>query len=163
MDVQLTPVELKLVAHAKAGIVRYNTRRHLRNSLDTLYSFLITDGGDLYDGAAFEPNIAHATVCGERHAIANMVMNDGYTRKIESIIVADPVPRVQEKGTPPCGTCRHLIWQFSHPRTSVILMQYIQVRNESGGLSWTFPAIEKHATEDLYPYPYEPDPTLWHS
>lgn len=161
MDIQLSPAEQKLVEHAKAGVAKYNKQRHLRDGQDTLYGFLITQKGSIYDGAAFEPNIAQATICGERHAIANMVMNESYGTKIASIVVANPVPRVQEKGTPPCGTCRHLIWQFGNPDTSIIFMQYIQGRNEKGELSWTFPKTEKHLIRDLYPYPYEPDPDLW--
>lgn len=163
MDVQLTPMEQKLIEHAKAGIVKYNRQRHAKGGQDTLYGFLITEEGSIYDGAAFEPNIAHATTCGERHAIANMVMNEGYSSKIESIVVANPVPRVQEKGTTPCGTCRHLIWQFGKPDTTVIFMQYIQERDDKGELSWTFPKMEKHLIKDLYPYPYEPNPNFWNS
>lgn len=161
MDIKLTPAEQKLVEHAKVSVARYNKQRHARGGIDTLYGFLITKEGSIYDGAAFEPNIAHATVCGERHAIANMVMNEGYGSKIESIVIVDPAPKVQEKCTPPCGTCRQVIWQFSNPDTSVVLMQYIQERGEDGELSWTFPKIEKHLIKDLYSYPYEPNPDLW--
>jgi len=161
MDIQLTPAEQNLVEHAKASVVKYNKQRHARGGIDTLYGFLITEGGSIYDGAAFEPNLAHATVCGERHAVANMVMNEGYGSKIESVIVADPVPSIQEKGTPPCGTCRHLIWQFGNPETSVIFLQYVQGQNEKGEFSWAFPKMENHLLKDLYPYPYEPNSDLW--
>lgn len=161
MDIQLTPAEQKLVEYAKVSVVKYNKQRHARGGQDTLYGFLITKNGSLYDGASFEPNITQATTCGEKHAIANMVMNEGYGSKIESIVVADPVPRVQKKGTPPCGTCRHLIWQFGNPDTSVIFMQYIQEQDEREELSWTFPKMEKYLIKDLYPYPYEPNPNLW--
>ena len=156
MAVELTPNEQKLVNYAKQTIVRYNEQRHAKGGKDTLYSFLLSESGKIYDGAAFEPNISHAVVCGERHAIANLVMNEAYNSKIESIVIADPVPRVQDKGTPPCGTCRHLIWQFGKPSTSVILMQYIQGKGE-----WTFPKMEKLTIHDLYPYPYEPVEGLW--
>ncbi|MEO7219632.1 MAG: hypothetical protein ABIZ73_03315 [Gemmatimonadaceae bacterium] len=163
MKRDLTRNEQKLVAHAKEGVVKYNRQRHAHGGQDTLYGFLITQGGHFHDGAAFEPNIAQATTCGERHAIANMVMNESYDSKIESIVVADPVPRIQEKGTPPCGTCRHLIWQFGTPDTSVIFMQYIQGRDEKGNAIWTFPKLEKHLIKDLYPLPYEPNSQLWDS
>lgn len=163
MEGDLTQNEQKLVAHAKEGVAKYNTQRHARGGQDTLYGFLMTQEGHIYDGAAFEPNIAQATTCGERHAIANLVMNESYDSKIESIVVADPVPRIQEKGTPPCGTCRHLIWQFGSPDTSVIFMQYIQGRDEKEDLIWTFPKMEKHLIKDLYPYPYEPNSHLWDS
>ncbi len=156
MDIKLTAQEKKLVEHAKNAIVQYNTMRHKRGSIDTLYSFLMTDNGKIYDGACFEPNIAQATICGERHAIANMNLGEADKGRIKCIVVADPVPTVQEKCTPPCGTCRHLIWQFGTPETSVICMQYIL--EEDG---WTFPRTEKHLIKDLYPHPYEPIEGLW--
>lgn len=161
MDIQLIPAEQKLVEYAKTAIEKYNKQRHARGGIDTLYSFLITEEGAIYEGACFEPNISHATVCGERHAIANMVMSEGDNAKVKSIVVADPVPSVQEKSTSPCGTCRQVIWQFGSPDTSVILMQYIQEKNEAGELAWTFPKIEKILMKDLYPHPYEPNLDLW--
>lgn len=156
MDILLTPNEKKLVEHAQKAIVRYNKQRHAKGGIDTLYASLISESGVMYDGAAFEPNLPHASVCAERHAIANLVMNEAYHSKVESIVIADPVPRVQEKSTPPCGTCRHLIWQFGMPDTSVILIQYIQGKD-----GWNFPKIEKLTIKDLYPYPYEPVQGLW--
>ena len=161
MNVELAATEQALLERARAGVARYNTQRHVRGGIDTLYGFLVTTEGTFYDGAAYEPNLAHATICGERHAIATMVMNEGYGSKIASIVIADPVPSAQERGTPPCGTCRHLIWQFGTPETSVILVQYIQHRDTDGALSWAFPRVEKHLVRDLYPYPYEPNRDLW--
>lgn len=160
---KLTEKEELLLEHAKAGVIKYNTSRHALGYIDTLYSFLITTDGHLYDGAAFEPNIAQATVCGERHALANMTMHMGNNVKIESIIVLDCVPKIQPKSTPPCGTCRHLIWQFGKPDTTVLMMQYIQERGADGKLSWSFPpnTLTKLTISDLYPYPYEPNPDLW--
>lgn len=116
----------------------------------------MSDTGKIYEGACFEPNIAQATICGERHAITNMVLGEAYKAKIKHIVVADPVPNVQKHSTPPCGTCRHLIWQFGTPKTSVILMQYIQQKN-----GWIFSKSEKYFIKDLYPYPYEPKEDLW--
>ena len=156
MTIKLTADEKRLVNHAKKAITKYNKMRHKKGSIDTLYSFLMSDSGKIHDGACFEPNIAQATICGERHAIANMVLNEAYQAKIKSIVIADPVPEVQKKSTPPCGTCRHLIWQFGTPQTSVILMQYIQRKKD-----WIFPKMEKHLIKNLYPYPYEPVEGLW--
>ncbi|MFY9462623.1 MAG: hypothetical protein WAP52_00355 [Candidatus Sungiibacteriota bacterium] len=156
MDMVFTPSEKQTVEHAKKTIARYNRQRHAKGGIDTLYAFLISENRIIYEGAAFEPNLPHAAICAERHAIANLVMNEAYHSKIKSIVIADPVPRVQEKSTPPCGTCRHLIWQFGMPDTSVILMQYIQGKD-----IWTFPKIEKLIIKDIYPYPYEPNAGLW--
>ena len=130
--------------------------RHQKGGIDTLYSFLLSDSGRIHDGACFEPSLSHAAVCGERHAIANMVLIESYEARIKSIVVADPVPRLQKHSTPPCGTCRHLIWQFGGPTTTVILLQYIQ-----GKRTWTFAKMEKYMIKDLYPRPYEPVEGIW--
>jgi cytidine deaminase len=148
--------EKKLIEHAKKAIVKYNKIRHKKGDINTLYSFLMSDSGKIYDGACFEPNIAQATICGERHAIANMSLWESRKAKIKYIVVVDPVPRVQKKSTLPCGTCRHLIWQFGTPKTTVICVQYIQSKK-----SWTFPKIEKFYIKELYPHPYEPVEGLW--
>lgn len=156
IPIQLTQNEQKLINYAKEAIIKHNTKRKSRGDYDTLYSFLITDKGALYEGACFEANISHAGVCGERHAIMNMVFSEGYGAKIQSIVVADPVPSVQEHGTFPCGKCRHLIWSFGVSDTTVILLQYIQ--EEDG---WIFPKMEKISIKDLYPHPYEQKEGLW--
>jgi cytidine deaminase len=154
--VKFTTDEKKLIEHAKKAVVKYNQIRHEKGDIDTLYSFLISDSGKIHDGACFEPNIAQATICGERHAIANMALHESRKAKIQCIVVVYPVPTVQKRSTTPCGTCRHLIWQFGTPKTSVICMQYIQRKND-----WIFPKIEKYYIKELYPYPYEPVEDLW--
>ena len=156
MNLNLTPDEKRLVEYSQEAIVKYNKIRHANGGIDTLYAFVLSDKGKIYDGASYEPNIAHASVCGERCAIANMVLQESYKAKIKSIVVADPVPEVQEYGTPPCGTCRHLIWSHGVPETTVILMQYIQ-----GKEGWTFPKLEKYTIKDFYPLPYEPKDGIW--
>ena len=142
--------------YAQKAVEKYNRMRHSKGGVDTLYSFLMSDSNNIYDGACFEPNIAQATICGERHAIANMISQEAYAATIKHIVIADPVPEIQEKSTPPCGTCRHLIWQFGTPETSVICMQYIQQKN-----NWIFPKMEKFLIKELYPHPYEPAEGLW--
>jgi cytidine deaminase len=78
-------------------------------------------------------------------------MNESYTAKIRAITVADPVPKIQKKSTPSCGTCRYLIWTYGTSETAVILMQYIP-----GKKGWGFPKIEKYTIKELYPHPYAP-------
>lgn len=151
-----TSYEKILIGHAKRSITQYNKLRRLKGGIDTLYAFLMSNSGKIHDGACFEPTISHATVCAERHAIANMILKESYKAKIKTIVIADPVPSVQKKSTPPCGTCRHLIWEFGMPTTSVILIQYIQRKKD-----WTFPKIEKYTIKELYPFPYEPTKDLW--
>lgn len=156
MNEPLTVEEKGLVEYAKEAIVRYNQIRHDHGGIDTLYSFLLTDSGNIHDGACYEAPLAHATVCGERHAIANMILQESYQARIKSIVVADPVPEVQEHGRAPCGTCRHLIWSHGTPETTVILLQYIQGKD-----GWTFPQLEKYTIQDFYPLPFEPEEGLW--
>ncbi len=156
MNINLTIDEKKLVKHSKDAVIKYNQIRHKNDGMDTLYAFLMSSNDKIYDGGCFEPNIGHASVCGERHAIANMILNESYKAKIKSIVVADPVPEEQVHGTPPCGTCRHLIWTYGSQNTSVILMQYIQKKN-----GWIFPKIEKYKAKDFYPLPYKPKEGLW--
>lgn len=156
MDPTLTLEESNLVDYAKTAIVRYNQIRHEHGGIDTLYAFLLSENGQIYDGACYESNLSHASVCAERHAITNLILHESYAGKIKSIVVADPVPEVQENSTPPCGTCRHLIYTHGTPTTSIILMQYIQ--SKSG---WTFPKLEKYLTTQLYPHPFSPKPGLW--
>jgi cytidine deaminase len=158
LSTDLTPDEDRLVEYAKEAIVKYNRIRHARGSIDTLYSFLLSDSSHIYDGGCFEPSLAHATICGERHAIANMVLQESYAAKIRSILVADPVPEVQDQSRPPCGTCRNLIWDHSTAETTVLLMQYIQRKDD-----WVFPKLEKHQARDLHPLPYRSQPWLWDS
>ncbi|HCI78144.1 MAG TPA: hypothetical protein DHW02_00465 [Ktedonobacter sp.] len=153
---ELTPEEQHLIEHAKEAIVKYNTIRHERGGIDTLYAFILSDSGTIHDGACYEPELAQATVCGERHAIANMILQESYKASITSIVVADPVPEVQEQSRPPCGTCRHLIWSHGTPETTVILMQYIQRKD-----GWIFPRLQKYTIKDFFPLPFKEKEGLW--
>ncbi len=157
MNLNLTAEEKRLVEYSQEAIAKYNKIRHVNGGIDTLYAFVLSEKENIYDGASYEPNIVHASVCGERCAIANMVLQESYKAKIKSIVVADPVPEVQEYGTPPCGTCRHLIWSHGKPETTVILMQYIQ-----GKESWTFPKLQKYTIKDFYPLHMSRKKTLGH-
>jgi len=87
MEPQFTAEEQELIEYAKKAIVKYNKIRHDKGGIDTLYAFLMSDSGQIYDGACFEPNLSHASFCGERHAIANMVLGESYKAKIKSISV----------------------------------------------------------------------------
>jgi cytidine deaminase len=152
MDIRLTEEEQTLVEYSKVAVVKYNKIRHINGGIDTLYSFLVSESGNIYDGAAFEPSI----VCAERHAIANLTLQESYKAKIKSIVIAAPVPELQTMGTPPCGACRETIWNHGTSETIIILMQYIQSKT-----NWTFPKIEKYTIKDFYPLPYEEKEDLW--
>lgn len=156
MNIELTAEEQRLVEYAKAAVVKYNTIRHANGGIDTLYAFLLSESGKIYDGACYEAPLSHVTICGERHAIANMILQESYAAKIASIVIADPVPEVQARGRPPCGTCRHLLWSHGSPETTVLLLQYIQRKD-----GWTFPKLEKYTVQDFYPLPFEEKEGLW--
>jgi cytidine deaminase len=145
-----TPHEKKLISYAKKAVVKYNKLRQSKGGIDTLYSFVLSDSGKIYDGACLETNFA-ANICAERHAIANMILKESYRAKVRSIVVADPVPAVQKRSTTPCGACRQIIIDFGSPTTTVLCMQYM--RQKSG---WIFPKIEKFSIKALYPHPFKP-------
>jgi cytidine deaminase len=150
MNDGLTKDETKLVEHAKKAVVKYNQKRHSKGDIDTLYAFAQSDGGKIHDGACLESSIGSAGLCAERHAIANMVLKEAYKASIKSIVIADPVPEFREKSSTPCGTCRHVIWERGTANTSVICMQYMQVKR-----GWDFGKIQKYRIKNLYPHPYE--------
>ena len=162
MQTSLTQEEQKLITYAKEVIVKHNTERHAKGEIDTLYSFVLSDSGKIFEGAAFEvDDLEHASICAERQAIANMVLAETYKAKIKSIVVADPVPELQKNGTTPCGTCRSVIWEFGTPDTTVLSIQYIQREKNSARPkiekhTWDFLSIEKHTIKELYPEAFEP-------
>ena len=145
---KLTKNEQRLVDHSKKAITKYNSQRKAMGEFDTIYAFVLSDSGKIYDGACLESN--SGSVCAERAAIANMVLNEAYSSKIASIVVFDPVPKVQKESTTPCGTCRVVILECGSPDTTVICGQYIQLKD-----SWKFvPKMEKYTIKELYPKPY---------
>ena len=143
--------EKKLIEHSKQAIVKYNKMRQSKGGIDTLYSFLMSDSGKIHHGACLETDVGSASICGERHAIANMVLKESYKAKVKHIVVAAPVPEVQKVGVPPCGNCRQVLWERGTPNTTILLIQYVRENN-----SWTFPKIQKFVLKDIYPYPYIP-------
>ncbi|MBI4015423.1 MAG: hypothetical protein HY362_01760 [Candidatus Aenigmarchaeota archaeon] len=145
-----TKEEQRIIEHAKKAVVAYNKRRKAKGGIDTIYAFVMSDIGNIYDGACLETGIGSGSVCAERHAIANMVLEETYKAKLK-IVVVDPVPKIQKVSTTPCGTCRHVIWERGTQNTAIICIQYI--RQKTG---WIFPKIEKHTIKELYPHPYTP-------
>jgi cytidine deaminase len=150
MTIRLTKDEQKLVDHAKAAIVRYNKKRHAKGGIDTIYAFVLSDSGKIYDGACLESAIS-AGVCAERIAIGTMFLKETYKSKIKIVVTFDPVPEEQEYSSTPCGACRHVIWEYGTPNTTIICGQYIQRKN-----GWEFlPKMEKYTIKELYPKPYK--------
>jgi cytidine deaminase len=65
-----------------------------------------TEEGKIYSGCNVESASYGLTVCGERVAIWK-ALSEGEREFSELAIVADT-----ESLTPPCGTCRQIIWEF---------------------------------------------------
>ena len=65
-----------------------------------------TENGDIYTGCNVESASYGLTVCAERVAIWKGISR-GVTRFGRIAVVVDT-----EELTPPCGTCRQIIWEF---------------------------------------------------
>jgi len=73
-----------------------------------------TEDGKIYTGCNVESASYGLTVCGERVAIWK-ALSEGEREFAELAIVADT-----ETLTPPCGTCRQIIWEFCKKATIVL-------------------------------------------
>ena len=68
---------------------------------------LRTESGKVYTGCNVESASYGLTVCAERVAIWK-ALSEGERQFTELAVVADT-----ESLTPPCGTCRQIIWEFA--------------------------------------------------
>ena len=75
---------------------------------------LKTEEGKVYVGCNVESASYGLTVCAERVAIWK-ALSEGERKFTELAIVADT-----DKLTPPCGTCRQIIWEFAKNATIVL-------------------------------------------
>lgn len=73
-----------------------------------------TESGIVYTGCNIESASYGLTVCGERVAIWKG-LSEGERHFAELAIVADT-----DTLTPPCGTCRQIIWEFCRDATIVL-------------------------------------------
>ena len=81
-------------------------------SLAPFSSFLVgaavqTEAGKVYTGCNIESASYGLTVCAERVAIWK-ALSEGERKFTNLVVVADT-----ESLTPPCGTCRQIIWEFA--------------------------------------------------
>jgi len=72
-----------------------------------------TSDGKVYTGCNIESASYGLTVCAERVAIWK-ALSEGEKHFTELAVVADT-----ETLTPPCGTCRQIIWEFAREATIV--------------------------------------------
>ena len=73
-----------------------------------------TDEGKVYIGCNVESASYGLTVCAERVAIWK-ALSEGERQFTELAIVADT-----DTLTPPCGTCRQIIWEFAKNATIIL-------------------------------------------
>ena len=150
MTIQLTKDEKRLVDHAKKMVVKYNNQRNAKGQLATIYAFVLSDSGKIYDGACLESTISSG-VCAERAAISNMFTAETYSSKIVCVVTFDPVPEPQEYNSTPCGICRHVIWEYGNSKTTIICAGYMKDKD-----GWKFAQnMEKYSTNQLYPKPFK--------
>jgi cytidine deaminase len=75
---------------------------------------LRTKDGKVFTGCNIESASYGLTVCAERVAIWK-ALSEGERDFTDLVVVADT-----EKLTPPCGTCRQIIWEFAKHATIVL-------------------------------------------
>jgi cytidine deaminase len=70
-----------------------------------------TEDGQIFTGCNIESASFGLTVCAERVAVWK-ALSEGHKRFKRIAVVADT-----EQLTPPCGTCRQIIWEFCRDAT----------------------------------------------
>ena len=93
------------------SLIEAAKRARLR-SVATFSNFLVgaavrTPDGKVYTGCNIESASYGLTVCAERVAIWK-ALSEGEHHFTDLVVVADT-----ESLTPPCGTCRQIIWEFA--------------------------------------------------
>jgi cytidine deaminase len=84
---------------------------------------VLTENGKIYTGCNVESASYGLTVCAERVAVWK-ALSEGARNFGLIVIVADT-----ERLTPPCGTCRQIIWEFC--RESTILLMNLRGETET--------------------------------
>ena len=97
-------------------------------SLSPFSSFCVgaaleTEEGKIYTGCNIESASYGLTVCAERVAIWK-ALSEGERRFKRLAVVVDTDPL-----TPPCGTCRQIIWEFC--RNATIILANLEGKTET--------------------------------
>jgi len=92
---------------------------------------LQTEAGKVFTGCNVESASYGLTVCAERVAIWK-ALSEGERHFTDLVIVADT-----ESLTPPCGTCRQIIWEFAKHAT--IVLANLRGRREEVSISQLLP------------------------
>ena len=106
------------MSESEDQLIEQATAARLR-SVAPFSNFLVsaalqTDEGKVFSGCNVESASYGLTVCAERIAIWK-ALSEGERDFARLVIVADT-----EQLTPPCGTCRQIIWEFCKHATIVL-------------------------------------------
>jgi len=98
------------LSESEAKLIEIATAARLK-SVAPFSNFMVgaavqTRGGKVFTGSNIESASYGLTVCAERVAIWK-ALSEGERDFTDLVIVADT-----EQLTPPCGTCRQIIWEF---------------------------------------------------
>ena len=99
-----TEVDLAEALVAAATMAR--TRAHARYSGFKVGAALETGDGDVITGCNVENATYGLTLCAERVALVK-ALSEGHNIFTRIVVVADT-----ENPTPPCGSCRQLLWEY---------------------------------------------------
>lgn len=106
------------MSESENDLIAIATEARLR-SVAPFSNFLVgaalrTKEGKIFTGCNIESASYGLTVCAERVAIWK-ALSEGERDFTDLVIVADT-----EQLTPPCGTCRQIIWEFAKRATIVL-------------------------------------------
>lgn len=79
---------------------------------------LLTEDGKVYPGANIESSSYGLTICAERTALFNALLEG--ERKFKAIAIASDAPEF----CPPCGACRHVMHDFCGSGLEVIMINH---------------------------------------
>lgn len=96
---------------------------------------LEADDGSIYTGCNIENATYGLTMCAERVALFKAISEGA--RRFRRIAVAADTERL----TPPCGSCRQLLWEFCGDAEIIL----VNLRGES----------ESHTMRDLFPRAFD--------
>jgi cytidine deaminase len=116
-------------------LIEIATRARLQ-SVAPFSKFLVgaavrADSGKIYTGCNVESASYGLTVCAERVAIWK-ALSEGERQFTDLAIVADT-----NTLTPPCGTCRQIIWEFC--RNATIVLANLQGQTETASIKELLP------------------------
>jgi cytidine deaminase len=92
--------EMRVVAEAAMN------NAYCRYSKFRVGAAVLSEDGEIFGGCNVENASYGLTMCAERNAIFQAVAQG--LRKLKAVVVVTPTG----KGTPPCGACRQVIYEF---------------------------------------------------